>query len=219
MICHWSGTAAASICADSGSPRPVGCPGPRLAGDLEGVPAADGGVWTDIDLSHATFRIDLAGMTATNVLFDRVGWQGWRVRASTLAGCSFRAADLRDGSFDAGNDPLPSQRKQQPASRYQRCDFTKTRTGRYVSWGRAVFEKCLFDSTRFASPNWFYGAELTKCIFRGAFRDVCFGWPSPGHEPAPLLDFVDVREATFESLGIYAFRGSGLILPASSTAC
>jgi hypothetical protein len=194
-----------------------GLPGPRLAGDLEGVPAADGGMWTDLDLSHATFRLDLAAATVTNVLFDRVAWQGWRVRDSQLADCSFRAADLRDSNFDVGNAPLPDQQKQQPASRYQRCDFTRTRTGPYVSWGRAVFEECVFDSTKFGSPNWFYGAELKKCRFRGEFRDVSFGWPNPGSEPAPVLDSVDAREATFGSLGIYAHRGSGLILPKTAT--
>ena len=187
-----------------------GLPGPRLTGDLEGVPAADGGAWADLDLSYATFRIDLAGMTVTNVLFDRAGWQGWRVKASRLTDCSFRAADLRDSQFDLANGPLPGQHAHQPASCYRRCNFTRTRTGPYANWGRAVFEDCLFDSTRFTSPNWFYGAELKRCIFRGQFRDVCFGWPNPGSEPAPLLESVDVREATFGSLGIYAHRGSGL---------
>jgi hypothetical protein len=77
-----------------------GLPGPRLAGDLEGVPAADGGAWADLDLSYATFRLDLAGMTVTNVLFDRADWQGSRVKASSLTDCSFLAADLRDSQFD-----------------------------------------------------------------------------------------------------------------------
>ena len=110
------------------------------------MPAADSGTWADLDLSHATFRMDLTGMTVTNVRFDRVGWQNWIVRASWLTDCSFKAADLRDSRFDDGNGRLASEPVLYPASRYERCDFTRTRTGHYASWGRAVFEDCLFDA-------------------------------------------------------------------------
>jgi hypothetical protein len=192
-----------------------GLPGPRLAGDLEGVPAATNGTWSDLDLSYGTFRMDLTGMTVRNVRFDRVGWQNWRVRASRLTGCSFRAADLRDSHFDDGNGRLASEAVLHPVSRYDDCDFTRTRTGHYASWGRAVFEDCLFDSTKLGSPNWFYGAQLRRCTFRGEFRDVCFGWPVTHDEPAPWLD-IDTTDATFSSLGIYAHRGPGIAVPAGS---
>jgi uncharacterized protein YjbI with pentapeptide repeats len=174
------------------------------------VPAADSGTWADLDLSHATFRMDLTGMTVTNVRFDRVGWQNWIVRASWLTDCSFKAADLRDSRFDDGNGRLASEPVLYPASRYERCDFTRTRTGHYASWGRAVFEDCLFDSTKLGSPNWFYGASFKRCTFSGEYRDVCFGWRVPGDEPAPWVE-VDAREASFYSLGIYSHRGPGVI--------
>lgn len=194
-----------------------GLPGLRLAGELEGVPAADSGIWADLDFSYATFRIDLAGTTVTNVLFNHVGWQGWRVKASRLTDCSFRAADLRGSSFDGANGRLASDPLRHASSYYQRCDFTRTRTGQRGTWGRAVFEECVFGSTKFESPNWFYGAELRRCIFRGEFREVCFGWGVPADQPAPWLE-VDARDATFYSLGIYVHRGPGVNLTAGQLA-
>jgi uncharacterized protein YjbI with pentapeptide repeats len=188
-----------------------GLPGPRLAGQLEGVPAADGVTWSGLDLSSSTFRIDLQGSTVVNTALDRVGWQGWVVSRSVLQDCSFTSADLRDASFDHGNGYLPSDPVRQQPAEYLRCAFTRTRTGPYASWGRAIFDHCEFSSTQFTSPQWFHGAELIGCRFRGEFRDVIFGWAKPGHEPAPRVEAVDVREATFTAVSLLVHRGSGLL--------
>jgi len=188
-----------------------GLPGPRLAGGLEGVPAAAGVTWSGLDLSGATFRLDLEAAVVVNSLFDRVGWQGWRVSRSALQDCSFAGADLRDASFDHGNTGLPGDAAAQEPTSYLRCSFARTRTGPYASWGQAHFNNCEFDSTKFTSPHWFRGAELTDCTFRGQFRDVIFGLPNPGDQQAPRISGVDVRDATFEDLTLMIHRGTGLI--------
>jgi uncharacterized protein YjbI with pentapeptide repeats len=186
-------------------------PGPRLAGALEGVPAASGVAWSGLDLSEPTFRIDLQDADVTDTVFDGVRWQGWRVRSSIIKGCSFTGADLRDAKFDDGNGGLPRDAVPYGPTTYQRCDFTKTRTGPYAGWGRAVFDHCTFSSTQFTSPQWFQGAELLSCAFRGQFREVIFGWAAPGDQPAPRISSVDVRDAIFKDRTLKVHRGSGLI--------
>src|SRR5215469_18880107 len=109
---------------------------------------------------NATRAASIYVTTVTNVRFDRVGWRNWIVQASRLADPSFRAADLRDSHFDGRNGYLADDPVLYPVSRYQRCDFTRTRTGPYASWGHGIVEECLFNSTKLTSPNWFYGAEL-----------------------------------------------------------
>jgi hypothetical protein len=188
-----------------------GLPGPRLAGELEGVPAAYGVAWSGLDLSGSTFRIDLQDAEVTDTVFDRVGWQGWRVRSSTVQGCSFTGADLRDARFDDGNGRLPGDAVIYKPTTYLQCDFTKTRTGPYVGWGRAVFDHCMFSSTQFTSPQWFYGAELISCTFQGQFREVILGWAKAGTEPPPRIDNVDVRNATFQDIALLTHQGSGLV--------
>jgi uncharacterized protein YjbI with pentapeptide repeats len=134
-----------------------------------------------------------------------------RVSRSVLRDCSFAGADLRDASFDYGNRGLPGDGVTQDPTAYLRRAFTRTRTGPYASWGRALFDSCEFDSTRFTSPQWFQGAELIDCTFRGRFRDVIFGWSTSGDQPAPRISGVDVRDATFEDLTLMVHRGSGLV--------
>lgn len=132
-----------------------------------------------------------------------------------VAGCTFRGADLRDGNLDGWNPGLqrrPGGRAPSgPSSRYDDCDFTRTRTGPYGSMGRAHFERCRFTNTDFPSPMWFRGASLKDCVFKGSFRTVCFGWTGLVDEPPPLLDGVDVTEAHFDSVEVYAVQGRGLI--------
>jgi hypothetical protein len=56
-------------------------------------------------------------------------------------------------------------------------------------------------------PQWFHGAEFIGC----RFRDVIFGWAKPGNGPAPRVEAVDIREATFASVSLLVHRGSGLL--------
>jgi uncharacterized protein YjbI with pentapeptide repeats len=130
---------------------------------------------------------------------------------SRFTGCSFARADLRGGNSDGWNDGLQDRPLRAAVSRFEDCIFSRTRTGQYGTFGRAVFERCTFTDTDFPEPVWFRGANLIDCSFRGQFRTVCFGWTGPIHEPLPVLDRVDVREARFESLEVYGVRGSGLI--------
>jgi uncharacterized protein YjbI with pentapeptide repeats len=188
-----------------------GLPGPRLAGQLESVPAAGGVEWSGLDLSGSTFRIDLHDARVSDSAFDRVGWQGWRVRSSTIQSCSFTGADLRDARFDDGNGRLPGDAVIYDPTTYQRCDFTKTRTGPYAAWGRAVFDRCMFSSTQFTSPQWFHGAELINCTFEGQFREVILGWAKPGTGPPPRIDNVYVQNASFQNLTLMTHQGSGLV--------
>lgn len=163
----------------------------------------------DLDLTGSTARLDLDNSEFRNCLLDRAGWQGWRVRASTVNGCSFQRTDLRDSSFDA-NDPLGPV-LQTRRSRWTGCDFTRSRTGPYASWGRAIFDGCLFDSTAFsghAGGPRFAGNSFLDCTFRGQFKTtLTFGPYVPQALPPddrPQLRNVDFREAEIDNLDITA---------------
>jgi uncharacterized protein YjbI with pentapeptide repeats len=163
----------------------------------------------DLDLTGSTARLDLDNAGFRNCLLDRAGWQGWQVRASTVMNCSFRRADLRDSAFDV-NDPHGPV-LQASRSRWAGCDFTRTRTGPYARWGRAIFEGCLFDNTAFsgyAGGPRFFGNSFLDCIFRGRFKTtLTFGPYVPQALPPdakPLLRNVDFREAHIDDLHITA---------------
>lgn len=183
---------------------------PGLSGRrLATTPTASGVSWSDLDLSRSTLRVDLDRATVDNVRFDRAGWQDWHVQSSVFRDCSFAGADLRDTKFDGGNPGLQDRRVPFTPSRYVRCDFTRTRTGPYGSFGRATLEECLFRDTAFPSPMWFGGADLHRCVFSGRFRTVCFGWTGRFRGRAPWLD-ADMSEAEFESLELYSHSGPGV---------
>ena len=96
-------------------------------------------------------------------------------------------------------------------SRWAGCDFTRTRTGPYASWGRAIFDRCLFESTAFsgyAGGPRFAGNSFLDCIFRGRFKTtLTFGPYVPQILPPdarPQLRSVDFREADIDDLDITA---------------
>lgn len=172
---------------------------------------AQGQVVQDVDFSYGGVAIHFDGCQVRNVVFDRVCWPDWRVVASTVVGCSFVGADFRSVRLDGWNDGLQDRPLRHPSSSYEGCDFTRTRTGGYASYGRATFTECAFHNTGFANPEWLRGANLIRCTFSGRYREVCFGWTGPYSEPPPVLEAVDVTTAQFASLEVYAVRGSGLI--------
>ena len=163
----------------------------------------------NLDLTGSTTRLDLDNAEFRNCLLDRAGWQGWQVRASTVMNCSFRRADLRDSAFDA-NDPLGPV-LQASRSSWVGCDFTRTRTGPYARWGRAIFERCLFDNTAF--PGYAGGAPLLRELIPGLHLprpvqnhpDLRALRPTgPPPDARPLLRNVDFREAHIDDLHITA---------------
>lgn len=183
---------------------------PNLTGRLGAVPTLRNVTIANIDFTGSTARLDLDACRIINCVLDRVGWQGWSVRRSHIEDCSFVRADLRDSSFDAGNDvQTPAGRSwDDPAARsvYRRCDFTRTRTGPYVGWGNALFDDCLFADTAFSNyvgPQ-FFGASFTACTFTGNYKSLEFGYPrEPTGLPGPFIPAVrnvDFRRASIEYL-------------------
>lgn len=91
------------------------------------------------------------------------------------------------------------------------CDFTRTRTGPYASWGRAIFDRCLFESTAFsgyAGGPRFVGNSFLDCIFRGRFKTTLTCGPYVPQilpqDARPQLRNVDFREADIDDLEITA---------------
>ncbi len=183
---------------------------PGIAGDELGTtPTALGVTWSDLDLSHATIRIDVTDAVLDNVRLDSVGWPDWRVTSSTVRRCSFTRANLNDTSFDGFNEGLQGGALRFRPSAYEDCTFTRTKIGPYGDFGRAHLTRCTFDSTAFPAQMWFRGAHLVDCRMTGRFRAVCFGWTGPYDETPPWLD-VSVAGATFESLEVAAVSGPGV---------
>ncbi|MEV6349919.1 pentapeptide repeat-containing protein [Actinoplanes sp. NPDC051851] len=161
-------------------------------------------------------RVDLSGAKLANLRivdaaiedcrFEGADCRYWHLRGSSVDGCSFARADLRDSTL--------GEWFQGRGNYYRGVSFEAARFLRATT-SAAVYDDCDFSHAELDRVN-FWQSSLIRCRFAGGVREVVFdgrmlGEGKPTSNP---MEFVDLTDATIDGCEFRGVTFDTVVLPA-----